>query len=67
MRSICGTYLVFRVSTVDDDISGVKERNKLINKRVNGSSGLHKQHYTARLLQLVNHILKKLASFNIKL
>jgi len=53
-----------RVTTVDDDIAGVKEGQNLLNPVVDSLTSLDQEHDTARRLELADELLNSLGADN---
>ncbi|KAI6759042.1 hypothetical protein HG531_014038 [Fusarium graminearum] len=53
-----------RVTTVDDDVAGVKERQDLLNPLINSLASLDKEHDTAGRLELADKLLNAVGANN---
>ena len=56
---------VVRVTAIDDDITLVKKGDELLNKGVNGITGLNKENNFAWLLQLCNELIDRVSTLNL--
>lgn len=55
---------VVRVTAIDDDIAVVEIGNELLNKGINGITGLNEEDDFAWLLQLCNELLDRMSTLN---
>ena len=57
---------VLRVSPVDDDVSLLQVGKKLFDERIDSWAGLDEHHHTAWLLQLTNHLLYTVSTYDLR-